>query len=135
MSTATVTKEAILEYLKKATLLEVNELVKAIEEEFGITAQPVPVMGMPVAGGAVPAQGPSPQAEQAPSEVSVILKSAGEQKIQVIKVVRQITGLGLKEAKDLVDSTPKPVKEGISPEEAEKIKKELEAVGAQVEIK
>jgi large subunit ribosomal protein L7/L12 len=135
MSTVSVTKEAIIEYLKKATLLEVNELVKAIEEEFGITAQPMPVMAVPQAGG-VPGQPASaPQAEQAPSEVSVILKSAGEQKIQVIKVVRQITGLGLKEAKDLVEGAPKPVKEGISPEEAQKIKKELEAVGAQVEIK
>lgn len=137
MSTATVSKEAIIEYLKKATLIEVNELVKAIEEEFGISAQALPVMGIPAQGGGAgqPASGAQAAKEQAPSEVSVILKSAGEQKIQVIKVVRQITGLGLKEAKDLVEGAPKPVKEGISPEEAEKIKKELVAVGAEVEIK
>lgn len=135
MSTATVTKEAIIEYLKKATILEINELVKAIEEEFGITAQPLPAIGVPAVAGVPQGQaGAAPQPE-APSEVSVILKAPGDQKIQVIKVVRQITGLGLKEAKDLVEGAPKPVKEGIAPEEAEKIKKELEAVGAQVEIK
>jgi large subunit ribosomal protein L7/L12 len=134
MSTGTITKEAIIQYLKNATLVEVNELVKAIEEEFGITAQAMPVAVAP-SPGAVPQGGAPAPAQQEPTEVSVILKSSGEQKLQVIKVVRQITGLGLKEAKDLVEGAPKPVKEGISREEAEKIKKELEAVGAQVEIK
>ena len=134
MSEATVTKEAIIEYLKKATLVEVQELVKAIEEEFGITAQAMPV-AVAAPGAAPAAGGEAAPAEEAPSQVNVILKAVGDQKIQVIKVVRQITGLGLKEAKELVEGAPKPVKEGVSPEEAEKIKKQLEEVGAQVEVK
>ncbi|RMF17607.1 MAG: 50S ribosomal protein L7/L12 [Candidatus Dadabacteria bacterium] len=129
---AKLSKEDILEYLKEATIVELNELVNAIEEEFGISAaMPVAVAaGAPAAGGA---EGGGEAA--APSEVSVVLTAAGGQKIQVIKVVRQITGLGLKEAKELVDGAPSPVKEGIPPEEAEKIKAELEEAGATVEIK
>jgi large subunit ribosomal protein L7/L12 len=124
-----LTKESILEALKNMTVLELNELVKAIEEEFGVTAAaPVAVMG----GGA--AAGGGEQAEEQ-SEFDVILTNAGGSKINVIKVVREITGLGLKEAKDLVDGAPKPIKEKVSKEEAEAIKAKLEEAGAQVEIK
>ncbi len=121
--------ETILESIEKLTLLEAAELVKAMEEKFGVSAAaPVAVAAAPAAGAAAPA------AEEA-SEVSVILASAGANKIAVLKEVRAITGLGLKEAKDLVDGAPKPVKEGIKKEDAEAIKKQLEAAGATVEIK
>lgn len=120
--------EAILESIEKLTLLEAAELVKAMEEKFGVSAAaPVAVAAAaPVAGG---------EGEAEASEVSVVLTSAGANKIAVLKEVRAITGLGLKEAKDLVDSAPKPVKEGIKKEDAEAIKKQLEAAGASVEIK
>ena len=121
--------ESILESIEKLTLLEASELVKAMEEKFGVSAAaPVAVAAAPVAGAAAPA------AEEA-SEVSVILASAGANKIAVLKEVRAITGLGLKEAKDLVDAAPKPVKENIKKEDAEAIKKQLEEAGATVEIK
>ncbi|MFE8703819.1 50S ribosomal protein L7/L12 [Cytobacillus sp. FJAT-54145] len=121
-----MTKEQIIEAVKNMTVLELNDLVKAIEEEFGVTAAaPVAVMGGAVAGDAA--------AEQ--TEFDVVLASAGDQKIKVIKVVREITGLGLKEAKELVDNTPKPLKEGVSKEEAEEVKAKLEEVGAGVEVK
>ncbi len=121
--------ETILESIEKLTLLEAAELVKAMEEKFGVSAAaPVAVAAAPAAGAAAPA------AEEA-SEVSVVLTSAGANKIAVLKEVRAITGLGLKEAKDLVDNAPKPVKEGIKKEDAEAIKKQLEAAGASVEIK
>ena len=116
-------KENFIEELKNMTVLELNDLVKAIEEEFGVTAA-APVA---VAGGAVEAAGPT--------EVSVILTGAGASKIGVIKVVRELTGLGLKEAKALVDATPSPIKENISPEDAEAIKAKLEEAGASVEVK
>jgi len=120
--------EDIISYLESATILEVSELVKAIEDKFGVTAAaPVAMAAAPVAAGEA--------APEAPSEVSVILKEVGGQKLNVIKTVRAITGLGLKEAKDLVDSAPKPVKEGIAPEEAAGIKKQLEDAGATVEVK
>lgn len=122
-----MTKEQIIEAVKNMTVLELNELVKAIEEEFGVTAA-APVV---VAGGA--AAGAEAAAEK--TEFDVILADAGAQKIKVIKVVREITGLGLKEAKDLVDNTPKPIKEAVSKEEAEEIKAKLEEVGAKVEVK
>ena len=122
-----MTKEQIIEAVKNMTVLELNELVKAIEEEFGVTAA-APVV---VAGGA--AAGAEAAAEK--TEFDVILADAGAQKIKVIKVVREITGLGLKEAKDLVDNTPKPIKEDIAKEEAEEIKAKLEEAGAKVEIK
>ena len=119
----------ILEKIEALTLLEAAELVKAMEEKFGVSAAaPVAVAAAPAAGAAAPA------AEEA-SEVSVILASAGANKIAVLKEVRAITGLGLKEAKDLVDAAPKPVKENIKKEEAEAIKKQLEEAGATVEIK
>lgn len=120
----------ILESIEKLTLLEASELVKAMEEKFGVSAA-APVA---VAAAAAPA-GAAPAAEEASSEVSVVLSSAGENKIAVLKEVRTITGLGLKEAKDLVDAAPKAIKENIKKEEAEAIKKQLEAAGATVEIK
>jgi len=120
-----MTKEQIIEAVKSMTVLELNDLVKAIEEEFGVTAAaPVAMAGA----------GAGPVAEEQ-TEFDVILASAGDQKIKVIKVVREITGLGLKEAKDLVDNTPKPLKEGVSKEDAEAIKAKLDEVGANVEVK
>ena len=116
-------KEQILEAIKAMTVLELNDLVKAIEEEFGVTA------AAPVAVGAVAA------AVEEKTEFDVVLASAGAEKIKVIKVVREITGLGLKEAKEVVDNAPKALKEGASKEEAEAIKAKLEEVGATVEVK
>ncbi|NHM33364.1 50S ribosomal protein L7/L12 [Neobacillus terrae] len=120
-----MTKEQIIEAVKSMTVLELNDLVKAIEEEFGVTAAAPVAMGA-VAGGA---------AVEEKTEFDVILASAGDQKIKVIKVVRELTGLGLKEAKDLVDNAPKPIKEGVSKEDAEAAKAKLEEVGAGVEVK
>ena len=123
--------EAILESIEKLTLLEASELVKAMEEKFGVSAAaPVAVAAAPAAAGAAPA------GEEEASEVNVILASVpADKKIAVLKEVRTITGLGLKEAKDLVDGAPKAVKEGVKKEDAEAIKKQLEAAGATVEIK
>ena len=121
--------ESILESIEKLTLLEAADLVKAMEEKFGVSA------AAPVAVAAVAAPAAGAAAEEEVSEVSVILASAGANKIAVLKEVRAITGLGLKEAKDLVDGAPKPVKENIKKEEAEALKKQLEAAGATVEIK
>ena len=118
-----MTKEQILEAVKVMTVLELNDLVKAIEEEFGVTA------AAPVAAAGAAA------VEEEQSEFDVILTAAGDKKIQVIKAVREITGLGLKEAKAVVDEAPKAVKEGISKEEAEELKAKLEEVGASVELK
>ena len=122
--------EAILESIEKLTLLEAAELVKAMEEKFGVSAAaPVAVAAAPAAAGAAPA-------EEAASEVNVILASVpADKKIAVLKEVRAITGLGLKEAKDLVDGAPKAVKEQVKKEDAEAIKKQLEAAGATVELK
>ena len=121
--------EAILESIEKLTLLEAAELVKAMEEKFGVSA------AAPVAVAAAPAAAAAP-AEDADAEVNVILASVpADKKIAVLKEVRCITGLGLKEAKDLVDGAPKAVKEGVKKEEAEAIKKQLEAAGATVDIK
>jgi large subunit ribosomal protein L7/L12 len=120
--------ESILESIEKLTLLEAAELVKAMEEKFGVSA------AAPVAVAAVAAAPAEAAAEEA-SEVNVILASAGANKIAVLKEVRAITGLGLKEAKDLVDGAPKAIKEGIKKEDAEAIKKQLEEAGATVEIK
>ena len=121
--------ESILDSIEKLTLLEAAELVKAMEEKFGVSA------AAPVAVAAAPAAGAAAPAEEEASEVSVILASAGANKIAVLKEVRAITGLGLKEAKDLVDGAPKAVKENIKKEEAEALKKQLEEAGATVEIK
>lgn len=119
---------SILESIEKLTLLEAAELVKAMEEKFGVSA------AAPVAVAAVAAAPAADAAEEA-SEVNVILASAGANKIAVLKEVRAITGLGLKEAKDLVDAAPKALKEGVKKEEAEAIKKQLEEAGATIEIK
>jgi len=127
-----LTIDEIVEAIGNMTLLEVAELVKKLEEKFGVSAAAV-VATAPAAVAGAPA-GPAPAAEEK-TEFTVVLKSAGANKINVIKVVREITGLGLKEAKDLVDSAPKPVKEGIPKEEAEKIAKKLQEAGAEVEIK
>lgn len=122
-----MSKEQIIEAIKGMTVLELNELVKAIEEEFGVTAAaPVAVVGGAGAGAAE---------AQEQTEFTVVLANAGGSKINVIKVVREITGLGLKEAKDLVDNAPKPIKENVSKEEAESIKAKLEEAGASVELK
>ena len=120
--------ETILESIEKLTLLEAAELVKAMEEKFGVSA------AAPVAVAAA-APAAAEAAAEAPSEVNVILADAGANKIPVLKLVREITGLGLKEAKDLVDGAPKAVKEGVKPEEAAEIKAKLEEAGAKVEIK
>ncbi len=121
-------KEQIIEAIKGMTVLELNELVKACEEEFGVSAAaPVAVVG---AAGGVAAEAAEEQ-----TEFTVVLASAGAEKIKVIKVVRELTGLGLKEAKDLVDGAPSNIKEGVEKSEAEAIKKQLEEVGASVELK
>ncbi|MDR7556835.1 MAG: 50S ribosomal protein L7/L12 [Armatimonadota bacterium] len=126
-----MTKDEIVDAISNLTVLELAELVKALEEKFGVSAAaPVAVAAAP-AGAAAAA--PAPVEEQ--TEFDVILQTVGEKKIQVIKVVRELTGLGLKEAKDLVDGAPKPVKEKVSRQEAEAIKKKLEAEGATVVIK
>ena len=122
---AKINHEDILAYLEEASILELNDLVKAIEEKFGVTA------AAPVALAAAPAEA----ADQGPTSVSVILSSFGEAKTAVIKVVKEITGLGLVEAKGLVDKCPSPIKENISVEEAEEIKKKLVDAGASVEVK
>ncbi len=122
---AKITHEDILAYLEEATILELNDLVKAIEEKFGVTA------AAPVAVAAAAA----PVEDAAPTSVSVILKEVGASKVGVIKVVREITGLGLVEAKGLVDKAPSPIKENISTDEAEEIKKKLTEAGATVEVK
>ena len=122
--------EDIIKEIETMSVLELNELVKAIEEKFGVSAQ-APVM----AAGMVAQAGGGAAAEEEKSIFNVVLSGVGSNKIQVIKEVRALTSLGLKEAKDLVDSAPKPVKEGVPKEEAEEMKKKLEAAGATVELK
>ena len=122
-----LTNEQIVEAVAAKSLMEVMELVKAIEEKFGVTA------AAPVMMAAGPAAAAAPVEEQ--TEFTVVLKAAGEKKVEVIKAVRAITGLGLKEAKDLVEGAPQTVKEAVSKEDTEKFKKELEAAGASVEVK
>ena len=123
----------LLEAVKRLSVLELAELVKAMEEEFGVSAQAAVPVAMAVPGGAAGQAGGAPAEEK--TTFQVILTSAGEKKIQVIKEIRTITNLGLKEAKDLVEAAPKQVKDGVSKEEAEKIKQVLEAAGGKVEIK
>ncbi|SHH17338.1 LSU ribosomal protein L12P [Thermosyntropha lipolytica DSM 11003] len=123
--------QEVIDIIKGLTVLELSELVKALEEEFGVSAAaPVAVAAMPAAGAAAPAE-----AAEEKTEFDVILTSAGDKKVNVIKVVREITGLGLKEAKDLVDSAPKPIKEKVSKQEAEEIKAKIQEAGGSVEIK
>lgn len=126
---AEITRQDVLTYLDGANMLEISELIKDIEDKFGVTAAApmAAVVGAPVAAAA--------EAAEEKTEFDVILTSAGEKKIQVIKVVRAITSLGLKEAKDLVDGAPKPIKEGVAKAEADDIKKQIEEAGGIVEVK
>ncbi|NOZ85924.1 MAG: 50S ribosomal protein L7/L12 [Deltaproteobacteria bacterium] len=128
---AEITKEQLVDHIKNMTVLELSELVKTLEDELGVSAAAPAVA---VAAGAAPGAGAA-EAEEEPTEFNVILSEIGPNKIQVIKVVRAITGLGLKEAKELVDGAPNTVKEGVPKDEAEGIKKQIEEVGAKVEIK
>lgn len=124
----TISRDEVLGWVRSASMIEVSELVKAIEEEFGVSAAPA-MMGMMPAAAAPAAE------EVVQTEFDVVLTGVGQQKIQVIRVVRELTSLGLKEAKDLVDSAPKAVKEKVSREEADQVKAKLTEVGATVEIK
>jgi large subunit ribosomal protein L7/L12 len=131
---ATLTPDQLLEAFEKMTVLELADFKKAFEDKFGVTAAaPVAVAAAPAAGGAAPAAAGEAAAEEQ-SEFSAILTEVGPNKIPVIKVVRELTQLGLKEAKDLVDAAPKPIKEGVARDEADKIKAALEEQGAKVEI-
>ena len=127
---ADITKEDVIEFISNMSVLELSELVKEMEEKFGVSAAaPVAMMA------AVPGAGEAGAAEEEKTEFDVVLLAAGDKKIQVIKEVRAITGLGLKDAKALVDEAPKPVKEAVPKDEAEKIKAQLEEAGAQIELK
>lgn len=125
---SSVTKEQVVEFLENLTLLEAADLVKELEDKFGVSA------AAPMAMAVMPGAGPAAAAEEQ-TEFTVVLAAAGDKKINVIKEIRTITGLGLKEAKDLVEGAPKEVKEGVSKEEADKIKEALEKAGAKVELK
>ena len=129
MSEGMVSREQVKDYIKSMSLMDAATLVKELEEELGVSAA-APVMAAPAAGAGGAAAAPVAEKE----DFTVTLKAAGEKKIQVIKVVRELTGLGLKEAKDLVDGAPKTVKEGITKAEAEEVKKKFEAQGATVEV-
>jgi len=133
MAQAKITKEDVIKYIEGMSVLELSELVKELEERFGVTAA-APVAVAPAAAAAAPAAAEAPAVEEK-QEFDVILTSFGDKKIQVIKAVREVTDLGLKEAKELVEGVPKPIKEGVSREEAEKIKEKIEAAGGTVEIK
>ncbi len=126
-----VTEEQVIEYLSNLNVMDLAKLVKTLEETWGVEAAPVAVAGAMAA----PAEGGGAEAEAEQTEFDVVLTGAGDKKIQVIKAVRELTSLGLKEAKTLVDGAPSPVKEGIPKEEAEEAKKKLEEAGASVEIK
>ncbi|HOK23157.1 MAG TPA: 50S ribosomal protein L7/L12 [Candidatus Hydrothermia bacterium] len=121
--------DEIVEMIGSLSVLELSELVKELEDKFGVSAQ------MPVMAGAVAAQGSAPAAVEEKTEFDVILLDAGQDRINVLKEVRTLTGLGLKEAKDFVDNLPKPLKEGVTKEEAEKIRQSFEKLGAKVEVK
>ena len=129
---AEVTQQQVVEYIKGISVLELSQLVKTLESELGVSAAAAMPMAMPAGGGAA-AGGAAPAEEK--TEFTVTLTEIGTNKINVIKVVREITALGLKEAKDLVEAAPKPIKEGVPKDEAEAIKKKFEEVGAKVEIK
>ena len=130
MANASITKEDVIEFVANMSVLELSELIKEMEEKFGVSAAaPVAMMA------AGPAEGAAGAAAEEKTEFDVIITAAGDKKIAVIKEVRAITGLGLKDAKALVDEVPKPVKEAVSKEEAEKIKSQLEEAGAQVDVK
>jgi large subunit ribosomal protein L7/L12 len=127
-----ITKSEVLEWIDQATMLEISDLVKSLEEKYGISA--AAAMPVAVAGGAA-AGGEAKAAAEEKTEFTVVLSAVGDKKINVIKVVREVTSLGLKEAKDLVEGAPKTIKEGISKEESETIKKKFEEAGATVEVK
>ncbi len=130
MANASITKEDVIEFVANMSVLELSELIKEMEEKFGVSAAaPVAMMA------AGPAEGAAGASDEEKTEFDVIITAAGDKKIAVIKEVRAITGLGLKDAKALVDEVPKPVKEAVAKEEAEKIKSQLEEAGAQVELK
>ena len=129
---AELNQQQVIDYIKGISVLELSQLVKALEQELGVSAAAAMPMAMPAGGGAA-AGGGAPAAEEK-TEFSEILTDVGSNKINVIKVVREVTSLGLKEAKDLVESAPKPIKEGVPKEEAEAIKKKFEEVGAKVSI-
>ena len=126
-----ITKNEVLEWIDQATMLEISDLVKNLEEKYGISA----AAAMPMAVGGAPAAGGEAKSVEEKTEFNVVLSAVGEKKINVIKAVREVTNLGLKEAKDLVEGAPKAIKEGVSKEEAETIKKKFEEAGATVEIK
>ncbi len=131
MADKTLTKDELIEQIKKMSVLDLADLVHALEDEFGVSAAaPMAVAAGPAAGGASEAE-----AEEEKTSFDVVLQSFGEKKIEVIKVVRALTGLGLKEAKAVVEEAPKPVKEGVNKDEAEEAKKQLEAAGATVDVK
>jgi large subunit ribosomal protein L7/L12 len=130
---ADVTQQQVVDYIKGITVLELSQLVKTLESELGVSAAAAMPMAMPMGGGA--AGGGAAAATEEKTEFTISLTEIGANKINVIKVVREVTSLGLKEAKDLVESAPKPIKEGIPKDEAEAIKKKFEEVGAKVEIK
>ncbi|CCQ90300.1 50S ribosomal protein L7/L12 [Nitrospina gracilis 3/211] len=125
-----VTKEDVVSFIDNMTVLEMSEFVKELEEKYGVTAAAPAMMAMPAGAG-----GDAGAAAEEKTEFDVVLTAAGDKKIQVIKEVRGITGLGLKDAKDLVEAAPKPIKEGVKKEEAEEIKKKIEEAGGTVEIK
>jgi large subunit ribosomal protein L7/L12 len=126
-----VTQQQVVEYIKNISVLELSQLVKTLESELGVSAAAAMPMAMPMAGGAGAAAAPVEEK----TEFNVVLTEVGTNKINVIKVVREVTSLGLKEAKDLVESAPKPIKEGVNKDEAAAIKKKFEDVGAKVEVK
>ena len=131
---ADVNQQQVIEYIKGISVMELSQLVKALETELGVSAAAaMPMMGMPMGGGAAAGGAAAPAEEQ--TEFTVTLTDVGAAKINVIKVVREVTSLGLKEAKDLVESAPKPIKEGVTKDEAATIKKKFEDAGAKVEIK
>jgi large subunit ribosomal protein L7/L12 len=130
---AEVTQQQVVDYIKGISVLELSQLVKTLESELGVSAAAAMPMGMPMGGGAAGAGAAAPAEEK--TEFTVTLTEIGTNKINVIKVVREVTSLGLKEAKDLVEGAPKPIKEGIPKDEANAIKKKFEEVGAKVEIK
>ncbi len=126
-----ITKEQVVDYLSNLTVMDIAALTKTLEEKWGVKAAPVAVGMAAMPGGA----GAGPAAAAEPTEFNVILTGCGDKKIQVIKALREITNLGLKEAKDVVEGVPKPIKEGVSKEEAETIKKKMEEAGGTVEVK
>ena len=130
---AEINQQQVVDYIKGISVLELSNLVKALETELGVSAAAAMPMAMPMAGGAAPGGAAAPAEEQ--TEFTVTLTEIGSNKINVIKVVREVTSLGLKEAKDLVEGAPKPIKEGVTKDEAAAIKKKFEEAGAKVEVK